>query len=169
MGEASVILEIKLTQSTDGIILSQSHYREKSILKKYGYSNYRIASTPYDSKVAIVKNSSGVSVSQLRYSQIIGSLQYLANVTKPDISYYVSELARYTSCPNKTHWEVHIFEYWVCGAVDKLAYMEELVNDRLLQDRCVTETAGLSPAPSTSAESLETVKKKVQCQAEILA
>ncbi|KAL8090653.1 hypothetical protein AgCh_039909 [Apium graveolens] len=77
MGEASVILGIKLTQSTDGITLSQSHYIEKSILEKYGYSNCRIASTPYDSKVALVKTSSGVPVSQLRY----------------------------TSCPNKTHWE----------------------------------------------------------------
>ncbi|KAL8134988.1 hypothetical protein AgCh_009856 [Apium graveolens] len=77
MGEASVILGIKLTQSTDGITLSQSHYIEKSILEKYGYSNCRIASTPYDSKVALVKNSSGVHMSQLRY----------------------------TRCPNKTHWE----------------------------------------------------------------
>ncbi|KAL8088682.1 hypothetical protein AgCh_038452 [Apium graveolens] len=34
MGDASVILGIKLTQSTDGITLSQSHYIEKSILEK---------------------------------------------------------------------------------------------------------------------------------------
>ncbi|KAL8125169.1 hypothetical protein AgCh_012735 [Apium graveolens] len=105
MDKASLILGIKLTQSTDGIILSQSHDIEKSILEKYGYSNCRIASTPYNSKVALVENSSGIPVSQLRYSQIIGSLQYLANVTRPDISYSVSKLARYTSCPNKTHWE----------------------------------------------------------------
>ena len=57
------------------------------------------------SKVALVKNKSGVPVSQLRYSQIIGSLQYLANGTRPDISYSVSKLARYTSCPNRTHWD----------------------------------------------------------------
>ena len=44
-------------------------------------------------------------MSQLRYSQIIGSLQYLANGTRPDISYSVSRLARYTSCPNRTHWD----------------------------------------------------------------
>ena len=44
-------------------------------------------------------------MSQLRYSLIIGSLQYLANVTRPDISYSVSKVARYTNYPNKTHWE----------------------------------------------------------------
>ncbi|KAL8098055.1 hypothetical protein AgCh_030987 [Apium graveolens] len=65
MGEASVTLGIKLTQSNDEITLSLSHYIENYILEKYGYSNCRIASTPYDSKVAIVQNSSRVHVSQL--------------------------------------------------------------------------------------------------------
>ncbi|KAL0376635.1 UNVERIFIED_CONTAM: hypothetical protein Scaly_0781100 [Sesamum calycinum] len=103
MGEADVILGIKLIRSTDGIAISQSHYVEK-IIEKFGYQNSRIAKTPYDSSVALFKNESGVSVAQLRYSQIIGSLQYLANGTRPDISFSVSKLARYTSCPDKTHW-----------------------------------------------------------------
>ncbi|KAL0307263.1 UNVERIFIED_CONTAM: Retrovirus-related Pol polyprotein from transposon TNT 1-94 [Sesamum radiatum] len=75
MGEADVILGIKLIRSTDGIAISQSHYVEK-ILEKFGYQNNRIAKTPYDSSVALFKNKSGVSVAQLRY----------------------------TSCPDKTHW-----------------------------------------------------------------
>ncbi|KAL0348934.1 UNVERIFIED_CONTAM: hypothetical protein Sangu_1121200 [Sesamum angustifolium] len=71
MGEADVILGIKLIRSTDGITISQSHYVEK-INEKFGYQNSRIAKTPYDSSVALFKNESGVSVAQLRYSQIIG-------------------------------------------------------------------------------------------------
>ncbi|KAL0322301.1 UNVERIFIED_CONTAM: Retrovirus-related Pol polyprotein from transposon TNT 1-94 [Sesamum calycinum] len=103
MGKADVILGIKLIRSIDGITISQSHYVEK-IIEKFGYQNSRIAKTPYDSSIALFKNKSGVSIAQLRYSQIIGSLQYLANATRPDISFYVSKLARYTSCPDKTHW-----------------------------------------------------------------
>ncbi|KAL2253074.1 UNVERIFIED_CONTAM: Retrovirus-related Pol polyprotein from transposon TNT 1-94 [Sesamum indicum] len=103
MGEANVILSIKLIRSTDGIAISQAHYVEK-IIEKFGYQNSRIAKTPYDPSVALLKNESGVSVAQLRYSQIIGSLQYLTNGTRPDISFSVSKLARYTSCPDKTHW-----------------------------------------------------------------
>ncbi|KAL0455866.1 UNVERIFIED_CONTAM: hypothetical protein Slati_0925800 [Sesamum latifolium] len=103
MGEADVILDIKLIRSTDGIVISQSHYVEK-IIEKFGYQNSRIAKTPYDSSVALFKNKSGVLVAQLRYSQIIGSLQYLANGTRLDISFSVSKLARYTCCPDKTHW-----------------------------------------------------------------
>ncbi|KAL2233348.1 UNVERIFIED_CONTAM: hypothetical protein Sindi_1514800 [Sesamum indicum] len=93
MGEANVILGIKLTWSTDGIVISQSHYVEK-IIEKFSYQNSRIAKTPYDPSVALFKNESGVSIPQLRYSQIIGSLQYLANGTRPDIFSSVSKLAR---------------------------------------------------------------------------
>ncbi|KAL0297766.1 UNVERIFIED_CONTAM: Retrovirus-related Pol polyprotein from transposon TNT 1-94 [Sesamum radiatum] len=102
MGEADVILGIKLIRSTDGITISQSHYVEK-IIEEFGYQDSRIAKTPYDSSVALFKNESSVSVAQLRYSQIIRSLQYLANGTRPDISFSVSKLTRYTSCPDKTH------------------------------------------------------------------
>ncbi|KAL2243593.1 UNVERIFIED_CONTAM: Retrovirus-related Pol polyprotein from transposon TNT 1-94 [Sesamum indicum] len=64
MGEANVILGIKLTRSTDGITISQSHYVEK-IIEKFGYQNSRIANTPYDPSVSLFKNESGVPVAQL--------------------------------------------------------------------------------------------------------
>ncbi|KAL0335808.1 UNVERIFIED_CONTAM: Retrovirus-related Pol polyprotein from transposon TNT 1-94 [Sesamum radiatum] len=136
MGEADVILGIKLIRSTDGIAISQSHYVEK-ILEKFGYQNSRIAKTPYDSSVALFKNESGVSVAQLRYSQIIGSLQYLANGTRPDISFCVSKLARYTSCPNKTHW----------GALDRvLRYLKGTVSLAIHYGRFPAVLEGYSDA-----------------------
>ncbi|KAL0286941.1 UNVERIFIED_CONTAM: Retrovirus-related Pol polyprotein from transposon TNT 1-94 [Sesamum angustifolium] len=117
MGATDVILGLKLTRSTDGIVISQSHYVDK-IIEKFGSQNSRIAKTPYHSSVALFKNETGVSVAQLRYSQIIGSLQYLANGTRPDISFSVSKLARYTSRPDKTYW----------GALDKvLRYLKGTV------------------------------------------
>jgi len=39
--------------------------------------------------------------------------------------------------------------------------MEELVNDRLLQARSTTETGQTAASPSTSAQSLETAKRKL--------
>ncbi|KAL0316755.1 UNVERIFIED_CONTAM: Retrovirus-related Pol polyprotein from transposon TNT 1-94 [Sesamum radiatum] len=135
MGEADVILGIKLIRSTDGIAISQSHYVEK-ILEKFGYQNNRIAKTPYDSSVALFKNESGVSVAQLRYSQIIGSLQYLANGTRPDISFSVSKLARYTSCP-ETHW----------GALDRvLRYLKGTVSLAIHYSRFPAILEGYSDA-----------------------
>jgi len=43
-------------------------------------------------------------VSQLEYSQLICSLLYIFNRTKPGISYAVGRLSRYTSNPNTEYW-----------------------------------------------------------------
>ncbi|KAL0402675.1 UNVERIFIED_CONTAM: Retrovirus-related Pol polyprotein from transposon TNT 1-94 [Sesamum latifolium] len=136
MDEADVILGIKLIRSTDGITISQSHYVEK-IIEKFGYQNCRIAKTPYDSSVALFKNKTGVSVAQLKYSQIIGSLQYLANGTRPDISFSVSKPARYTSCLDKTHW----------GALDRvLSYLKGTVSLAIYYGRFPAVLEGYSDA-----------------------
>jgi hypothetical protein len=43
----------------------------------------------------------------------IRALMYLANYTRPDISFYVNLLARYSSSPTRRHWNrvKHIFRY----------------------------------------------------------
>jgi hypothetical protein len=41
---------------------------------------------------------------QLRYSQMIRSLMYLASVTRPDISFAVSKLSRFTINTGADHW-----------------------------------------------------------------
>ncbi|KAK4389561.1 Retrovirus-related Pol polyprotein from transposon TNT 1-94 [Sesamum angolense] len=111
MGEADVILGIKLIRSTDGIAISQSHYVEK-IIENFGYQNNRIAKTPYDSS-------------------------YLANGTRPDISFSVSKLARYTSCPDKTHW----------GALDRvLRYLKDTVSLAIHYGRFPAVLEGYSDA-----------------------
>ena len=52
LGEADVILNIKLIRNEDGITLNQSHYAEK-ILSRFGFDNYKISPTPYDTSVKI--------------------------------------------------------------------------------------------------------------------
>jgi hypothetical protein len=79
-GEADVILNIKLVkESNGGVILTQSHYMEK-VLSRFGYSAYKPVSTPYDASLILRKNEK-IMRDQLRYSQIVGSLIYLASAT----------------------------------------------------------------------------------------
>ena len=56
-------------------------------------------STPFDSKVRLFKNR-GDSVSQDKYAQIIGSLMFLTNCTRPVIAYAIGRLSRYTHNPS---------------------------------------------------------------------
>jgi hypothetical protein len=90
--EADAILNIILLREGDGgVTLVQSHYVEK-VLSRFGYSECEPAPTPYDPSKLLKKNRR-ISRDQLRYSQIIGSLMYLASPTRPDISFVVSKLS----------------------------------------------------------------------------
>ncbi|CAJ2638290.1 unnamed protein product [Trifolium pratense] len=103
LGEASVILGIKITRSEKGISLDQSHYVEK-VLKKYGYFDCKTANTPCDASVKLFKNT-GDSIRQSEYASVIGSLRYVTDCTRPDIAYVVGQLCRFTSRPGNEHWE----------------------------------------------------------------
>jgi hypothetical protein len=103
LGEADVILNIKLIKGENGgVTLSQTHYVEK-MLSRFGYNNSKPAPTPYDASLVLRKNLR-IMVDQLRYSQIIGSLMYLASATRPDIAYAVSKLSRFVSSSGSEHW-----------------------------------------------------------------
>src|SRR5437016_13482270 len=92
LGEADVILNIKLLRGDDGgVTLVQSHYVEK-VLSRFGFSDCKPAPTPYDPSVLIRKNQ---SIARDQLSQIIGSLVYLASATRPHISFAVSKLRRF--------------------------------------------------------------------------
>ena len=106
MGVTNVILGMKITKTSDGYALSQSHYIEK-ILDKFIKDDLNLARTPVDVNLYLSKNK-GDAVSQLKYSQIIGSLMYLMNCTRPDIAYAISKLSRYTSNPGEDHWKAII-------------------------------------------------------------
>jgi hypothetical protein len=103
LGEADVIINIKLLREVDGgITLVQSHYVEK-VLSRFGYSKCEPAPTPYDPSKLLKKNRR-ISRDQLRYSQITGSLMYLASTTRLDILFVVSKLSRFVSNPGDDHW-----------------------------------------------------------------
>ena len=118
LGEADVILNIKLIKNENGLTLSQSHYVEK-VLSRFGYSDSKPSPTPYDPSVILRKNKK-LAKDQLRYSQIIGSLMYLASATRPDISFAVSKLSRFMSNPGSDHW--HALERVMRYLVGTMSY-----------------------------------------------
>ena len=95
LGVVDVILGIKISKTSIGLILSQSHYIEK-ILKKFKQDDSSSMRTPVDVNLHLSKNN-GKCLSQQEYAQAIGSLMYVMNCTFPDIAYAVSKLSRYTS------------------------------------------------------------------------
>ena len=66
LGEADMILNIKLIKDENGITLSQSHYVEM-ILSRFDYVDSKPSPTPYDPIVILQKNKK-IAKDQLRYS-----------------------------------------------------------------------------------------------------
>nr|KAJ0207190.1 hypothetical protein LSAT_V11C500269530 [Lactuca sativa] len=111
MGEAEVILGIRISKGNNGISISQSHYIEK-ILKKFNFENCSPVSTPIDPSLKLLPNK-GSPVSQLEYSRAIGCLMCVMISTRPNIAYVVGRLSRYTSNPSSHHWQAvsRVFKY----------------------------------------------------------
>nr|GEV73399.1 zinc finger, CCHC-type [Tanacetum cinerariifolium] len=103
MGEAYVILGIRIKHESNGIEIYQSHYIEK-VLKKFNHSDCTPVSTPLDNYEKLMPNNSP-AVSKLEYSRVIGCLMYAMTCTRPDIAFVVGKLSRYTSNPGTQHWQ----------------------------------------------------------------
>ncbi|GKE83642.1 zinc finger, CCHC-type containing protein [Tanacetum coccineum] len=123
MGEADVILGIKIKRENKGIVITQSHYIEK-ILKKFNLEDCSPVSTPMD-PVEKLKPNTGKPVDQLEYSRAIGCLMYDMTSTRPDIAYVVGRLSRFTSNPSRQHWQAitRVFKYLKSTMNYGLSYM----------------------------------------------
>ncbi|RVW81286.1 Retrovirus-related Pol polyprotein from transposon TNT 1-94 [Vitis vinifera] len=103
LGEVDTILGIKVKRNSGGYALNQTHYIEK-VVSKFSHLKIKDANTPFDSSIKLEKNDGG-SVAQLEYASAIGSLMYVAQCTKADISFAVSKLSRFISNPSVEHWK----------------------------------------------------------------
>nr|GEW53359.1 hypothetical protein [Tanacetum cinerariifolium] len=81
--------------------LSQDKY-VGDILKKFGYSDVRLANTPMDKENPWGKDKPGKHVELHLYRSMIGSLMYLT-ASRPDILFAVCACARYQVTPKECH------------------------------------------------------------------
>jgi hypothetical protein len=77
LGEADVILNIKLNKTENGMTLMQSHYVEK-VLSHFGYLDSKPSPTPYDPSIILRKNK-GLGRDQLRYSRSNSCFTHVLN------------------------------------------------------------------------------------------
>ncbi|GJX22610.1 zinc finger, CCHC-type containing protein [Tanacetum coccineum] len=100
MGEADVILGIRIKHKSNGIAISQSYYIKK-VLKKFDYFDCTPMSTPMDTSEKLMPNN-GQVVSQLKYSRVIGYLMYAMTYRRPDIAFDVDKLSSNTEDNSST-------------------------------------------------------------------
>ncbi|GJX22157.1 putative ribonuclease H-like domain-containing protein [Tanacetum coccineum] len=111
MGELTFFLGLQVMQKEDGIFISQDKYVDE-ILKKFGFSTVRIASTPMETSKPLLKDAEAEDVDVHLYRSMIGSLMYLTS-SRPDIMFVVCACARFQVTPKVSHLHAvkRIFRY----------------------------------------------------------
>ncbi|GKC57235.1 zinc finger, CCHC-type containing protein [Tanacetum coccineum] len=111
MGEAGIILDIKIKRENKRIIVTQSRYIEK-ILKKFNREYCSPVSTPMDPVEKLIPNTCK-PMDQLEYLRAISYLMYVMTSTRPNIAYAVGRLSRFTSIPSRQHSHAitRVFKY----------------------------------------------------------
>ncbi|GKC11813.1 putative ribonuclease H-like domain-containing protein [Tanacetum coccineum] len=101
MGELTFFLGLQVKQKEDGIFISQDKYVTE-ILKKFVFTDVKIASTPMETQKLLFKDEDGEEVDVYLYRSMIGSLMYLTS-SRPDIMFVVCSCARYQVNPKVSH------------------------------------------------------------------
>nr|GEX12873.1 hypothetical protein [Tanacetum cinerariifolium] len=101
MGEHTFFLGLYVKQKKDGIFISQDKYVAE-ILKKFGLTKGKLASTPIDTEKPLLKDHGGEDVDVHIYRSMIGSLMYLTS-SRPDIMFAVCACAHFQVTPKASH------------------------------------------------------------------
>jgi hypothetical protein len=111
-------IEIRRDRQNRTIAFSQKAYIN-AIIEKYGFTDAKPLAMPADPHVQLSIEQSPKTPQEIHvmktkpYAEAVGSLNYTSIATRPDISYAVSQVARYNSNPGSTHWTAvkRIFQY----------------------------------------------------------
>ncbi|GKB68913.1 putative ribonuclease H-like domain-containing protein [Tanacetum coccineum] len=101
MGELTFFLGLQVKQKEDGIFISQDKYVTE-ILKKFGFTDVKTASTPIETQKPLLKDEDGKEVDVHLYRSMIGSLMYLTS-SRLAIMFIVCACATYQVNPKVSH------------------------------------------------------------------
>nr|GEU80207.1 putative ribonuclease H-like domain-containing protein [Tanacetum cinerariifolium] len=111
MGELTFFLGLQVKQKDNGIFINQDKYIAK-ILRKFGLTDRKSASTSIDTKKPLLKDLDGKDVDIHIYRSMISSLMYLTS-SRPDIMFVVCACACFQVTPkvSNLHAVKRIFRY----------------------------------------------------------
>ena len=103
VGELSYFLGVKVEQRKNSVWIGQPAYMQ-NLLERFGMQESNPVATPVNVSTKLTKATDENPIDQQKYQSAIGSLMYLSVSTRPDISYAVNNLARFSSNPQEEHW-----------------------------------------------------------------
>jgi len=128
IGDCSWVLGMHIDKTANGIHVDQAQYIMQR-LQRYGYPSHVHASMPMNPKQKLAKYGEATTQSSFPpgetyvppatdefrrlYQSKVSTLNYSATISRPDIAYAVSTVARYNANPQQAHMDAvdHLFTY----------------------------------------------------------
>ncbi|KFD49634.1 hypothetical protein M514_09466 [Trichuris suis] len=105
IGKVSHLLSVKFSHSNDGSVTRSQQAYIQRLLQRFHLEDARSATTAIEVRPFFLeKDESEDTNAKVPYKELIGSLLYLAQRTRPDISFAVGELAQQCSKLTVQHW-----------------------------------------------------------------
>ncbi|MBW0537393.1 hypothetical protein O181_077108 [Austropuccinia psidii MF-1] len=129
----TIIVGINLDCTENALILSQIDFA-KQIIQHFEQKNkssiIQMLSVLPEKKLT---TSNDKPLEQKWYQSIIGSLNYLALGTRPDLNFAVGYLARYSVSPQQEHWDalIHLLGYLKHTVDRKLVFDSSKIDESL--------------------------------------
>lgn len=109
LGQVKQILGLRVTRSNGMVAIDQEHYIEE-LLKRFRMEESNPVATPLDVNQKLTKAMKPASaeerekMSSIPFKELVGGLQFVAQCSRPDISYAVSVVSSFSSDPGSAHW-----------------------------------------------------------------
>ncbi|MBW0471949.1 hypothetical protein O181_011664 [Austropuccinia psidii MF-1] len=116
IGNADLLLGVKILHLAEAVVLNQSHYAEL-IIELYGMSSCKPVSTPLvpgeHLQPATPKELVKFEELGVNFRSAVGCINYLSTATRPDLSYAVSMLSQFLEKPEILRWKsfLHVIKY----------------------------------------------------------
>lgn len=108
LGEARFFLGMEIAQDREaGVVKLSQHKAVMDLVARFGMGEAKSKGTPMSESTRLSREGGApLDRSKCPYAELVGSLNYLASCTRPDIAQAVGALSRYMACPTAHHWSV---------------------------------------------------------------
>lgn len=138
LGAANSFLGLRISRDRESgkLYIDQEQYIQ-DLLNRFGMTNCNPCKTPMDHTVKLSKTMSPktqedrANMENVPYQELVGSLLFAAQVSRPDICYAVNLISRFNKDPGRAHWLAakRILRFLKGTISTKLCYSKNEVED----------------------------------------
>ena len=109
LGVPKQVLGFRTIRTEEKLMLDQENFIQE-LLEKFNLADCVPVKTPFDPNQVLTKDMSPTNADQQKqmekypFKELVGSLQFLASGTRPDIAFAVNIVSAFNSNPGMPHW-----------------------------------------------------------------